>query len=66
MLTGEQLANNSDGLARAHRRLLTVIETRTAGEAVRLMQEHLDQAVGDLTTTARRSRRAKIARQRES
>ena len=53
-------------LAREHRRLLTVIETRTAAEAVRLMQEHLDQAVGDLTTTARRSRRTKIARRRES
>ena len=52
-------------LAREHRRLLTVIETGTATEAVRLMQQHLDQAVGDLTGTARRPRRTKAARRRE-
>ena len=52
-------------LAREHRRLLTVVETGTATEAVRLMQQHLDQAVGDLTTTARRSGRTKVARRRE-
>ena len=41
-------------LAREHRHLLTVIETRTATEAVRLMRQHLDQAVADLANTARR------------
>ena len=36
-------------LAREHRQLLTVIETRSPTEAAKLMQQHLDQAVGDLT-----------------
>ena len=36
-------------LAREHRRLLTVIEAGQPAEAIRLMQQHLDQAVSDLT-----------------
>lgn len=48
-------------LAREHRRLLAAIETETTTEAVKLMQQHLDQAVADLTNTAHRSSRTKVA-----
>ena len=44
-------------LAREHRQLLTVIETRSPTEAAKLMQQHLDQAVGDLTEGAPSARR---------
>lgn len=41
-------------LAKEHRRLLTMIETGTTREALRLMRQHLDQAASDLVSTAPR------------